>query len=118
MSAAQPLGGVFHLGGKAKKRTYHYSPATVLFIARPGLSRAFGQVIAVVCAPSCHVPALKVKTSEFKNKFEIHHTAHTMDCDDPELDAFKSNLVALIGVIELGKNAALLSNLCPNASDP
>ena len=60
-----------------------------------------------------------VKTSwSFKIKFEIHHTAHALDFDDPELDAFESNLVALIRVRELGKIAALLSNLCPNASDP
>ena len=41
-----------------------------------------------------------------------------MDSDDPDLEAFKSNLCRILGERELGKAAALVSNLCPNASDP
>ena len=41
-----------------------------------------------------------------------------MDSNDPDLKAFKSNLFQILGVRELGKAAALVSNLCPNASDP
>ena len=41
-----------------------------------------------------------------------------MDSDgDPDLEAFKSNLCRILER-KLGKAAALLSNLCPNASDP
>ena len=41
-----------------------------------------------------------------------------MDSNDPDLEAFKSNLFRIFGERELGKAAALVSNLCPNASDP
>ena len=41
-----------------------------------------------------------------------------MDSDDPDLEAFKSNLCRILRERELGKAAALVSNLCPNASDP
>ena len=40
-----------------------------------------------------------------------------MDSDDPDLEAFKSNLCRILGERELGKAAALVSNLCPNASE-
>ena len=40
-----------------------------------------------------------------------------MDGDDPDLEAFKSNLRRILRARELGKTAALVSNLCPNASD-
>ena len=40
-----------------------------------------------------------------------------MDSDDPDLKAFKSNLCRIFGERELGKAAASVSNLCPNASD-
>ena len=41
-----------------------------------------------------------------------------MDSDDPDLEAFKSNLCLILRERELGKAAALVSNLCPNTSDP
>ena len=41
-----------------------------------------------------------------------------MDGDDPDLEAFKSNLRRILRARELGKTAALVSNLCPNASEP
>ena len=41
-----------------------------------------------------------------------------MDSDDPELQAFESNLCRILRERELGKAAALKSNLCPNALDP
>ena len=40
-----------------------------------------------------------------------------MDSDDPDLVAFESNRHAIIQARELGKTEALVSNLCPNASD-
>ena len=40
-----------------------------------------------------------------------------MDFDDPDLEAFESNLRAIIRARELGRTAAFVSNLCPNASD-
>ena len=40
-----------------------------------------------------------------------------MNIDDPDLEALKSNLVEYLER-ELGKAAALVSNLCQNASDP
>ena len=40
-----------------------------------------------------------------------------MDSNDPDLEAFKSNLFRIFGERKLGKAAALVSNLCPNASD-
>ena len=47
---------------------------------------------AVVCAPCTHVK----KILRFKIEFEIQHTAHTMESDDPDLEAFESNLRAII----------------------
>ena len=41
-----------------------------------------------------------------------------MDSDDPDLQAFESNLRRILREREIGKAAALKSNLCPNASDP
>ena len=41
-----------------------------------------------------------------------------MECDDPDLQAFKSNLRRILRERESGKTAALVSNLCPNVSDP
>ena len=41
-----------------------------------------------------------------------------MDSDDPDLQAFESNLRRILRERELGKAAALAPNLCPNASDP
>ena len=41
-----------------------------------------------------------------------------MEGDDPGFEAFESNLSATIQARELGKNAALVSNLCLKASDP
>ena len=40
-----------------------------------------------------------------------------MDTNDPDLEAFESNL-GIIRARELGKTAALASNLYLNASDP
>ena len=36
----------------------------------------------------------------------------------PDLEAFESNLSAIIWARQLGKTAELVSNLCPNPSDP
>ena len=55
---------------------------------------------------TCHEPKLKSFYVQ-EIKFEIKHTAHTMDCNDPNLEAFESNLRAMTR----GKNAALASNL-------
>ena len=41
-----------------------------------------------------------------------------MDGDDPDLEAFESNIRRIIRARESGKTAALVSNLCLNASDP
>ena len=41
-----------------------------------------------------------------------------MDSYDPDLQAFESNLRRILRKREIGKAAALKSNLCPNASDP
>ena len=41
-----------------------------------------------------------------------------MDCNDPDSEAFKSNVHAIFRARESGKTAALVSNLCPNTSDP
>ena len=41
-----------------------------------------------------------------------------MDSNDPDLEAFESNLRRILWERELGKAAALVPNLCPNASDP
>ena len=41
-----------------------------------------------------------------------------MDSNDPDLEAFESNLSAIIWARQLGKTAELVSNLCPNPSDP
>ena len=41
-----------------------------------------------------------------------------MNRDDPDLEAFKSNVCQILEEKELGKAAALVSILCPNASDP
>ena len=41
-----------------------------------------------------------------------------MDRDDPDLEAFKSNLCLILRERELGTAASLVSNLCPNTSDP
>ena len=51
-------------------------------------------------------------------EFKIQHTSRTMDCDEPDLDAFESNLCAIIRARESGTTAALVSNLCPKSSDP
>ena len=39
-------------------------------------------------------------------------------CNHPDLEAFESNLCAMNLVRELGETAALVSDLCPNESDP
>ena len=54
----------------------------------------------------------------FKIEFEIQHTVHTMDCYDPDFEAFVSNFRPILRARESGKTAALVSNLCPKASDP
>ena len=36
-----------------------------------------------------------------KIEFEIQHTAHTMDCNNPDLEAFESNLHPIALEIEL-----------------
>ena len=77
-------------------------------------SKLFGQVITVVDSTSTHVPMLK----SFKIEFEIQHTVHTMDCYDPDFEAFESNFRPILRARESGKTAALVSNLCPKASDP
>ena len=41
-----------------------------------------------------------------------------MDCYDSDLEAFESNLRAIIRARELGKTAALVSKFCTNATDP
>ena len=41
-----------------------------------------------------------------------------MDSNDPDLEAFESNLRRILLERELGKAAALVPNLCPYASDP
>ena len=41
-----------------------------------------------------------------------------MNSDDPDLEAFKSNICRILGERKFDKAAALVSNLCPNASDP
>ena len=41
-----------------------------------------------------------------------------MKCDDPDFGAFESNLCTIIWAGKLDKTAALVSNLCPDASDP
>ena len=41
-----------------------------------------------------------------------------MDSNDPDLEAFKSNLRRILRERELGKAAALVPNLCQNESDP
>ena len=41
-----------------------------------------------------------------------------MDSDDPDLQAFESNLRRILRERELGKAAALVPNLWPNVSDP
>ena len=45
-------------------------------------------------------------------------TAHTMDGDDPDLEAFESNLRPILRARELGKTVALVSSLFLNLSDP
>ena len=40
-----------------------------------------------------------------------------MNCAGPYFEGFESNLRAIIWARELGKTAALVSNLCPNASE-
>ena len=51
------------------------------------------------------------RTSELLLKSEVTGA-------DPGLEAFESNLNAIIQARELGKTAALVSNLCQKASDP
>ena len=41
-----------------------------------------------------------------------------MDCDEPDLEAFESNLGEIIRARDSGKTPALVSNLSPNSSDP
>ena len=41
-----------------------------------------------------------------------------MDSNDPDLEAFESNLSAKIWARQLDKTVELVSNLCPNPSDP
>ena len=50
----------------------------------------------------------------------MKHTSHTIDGtgNDPDLEAFESNLPVITRARKLVKYAALVSNLCPNASDP
>ena len=54
----------------------------------------YGQMITDVHAPSGHVPM--AKRLSFTIEFEIQDTAHTVDSNDPDLEAFKSNLRAII----------------------
>ena len=44
---------------------------------------------------------------------------HTIDCNDPDLEAFKCNLHAIIRAWQTGKNAALVpvSNILPNTQN-
>ena len=42
----------------------------------------------------------------------------SVDCDDPDLEAFEPTLCAIVQVRVLDKTATLVSNLCQNASDP
>ena len=46
------------------------------------------------------------------------YCTYTMDCNDPDLEVFESNLCLILPARESGKTSALVSNLCPNASDP
>ena len=64
--------------------------ATVLVLARPGL---FRQEITVEPDPAVCAPVKNVL--KFKIEFEIQHDAHTLDCNDPDLEAFESNLCAI-----------------------
>ena len=41
-----------------------------------------------------------------------------MNSDNPHLQAFEFNLRRILRERDFGKAAALVSNLCPNASDP
>ena len=77
-------------------------------------------MITVVCAPSGHVPTFKCfKVLSLNSNSYSPHSAHTMplDGDDPDLEAFESNFCAIIRARELGKNAAVVSNFYPNASE-
>ena len=50
----------------------------------------------------------RFKVSTFEIESEILNTAHKMNCDDPDFEAFESILRAIIRVRALGKTAALV----------
>ena len=54
----------------------------------------------------------------FKMQYTARLGSHTIDCNDPDLQVFESNLPAIIRARELGENSALVSHLCSNATVP
>ena len=54
----------------------------------------------------------------FKMQYTARLGSHTIDCNDPDLQVFESNLPAIIRARELGENSALVSHLCSNATGP
>ena len=71
------------------------------------------EVITVVLALSCHLPMLKCfDFLRLNSKSKTLHTQWTV------MILIESNLYAIIWTGDLGKTAALVSNLCPNESDP
>ena len=66
-------------------------PLSSLTVDRWGL---FGQMITDVSFHSGHVSMLKLfRVSRLNHEFEIQHTAHRMDCDDPDLEALNQIFV-------------------------
>ena len=91
-----------------------FAPRDPCHWAQCSPSGLFCQVITVVACPSGHVPMVKcfnVLTWRLNSKSLTLHTQWTV------IEAFESNLCAIIQARKLGRTAALVSNLCPNASD-
>ena len=68
-------------------------------------------MIPVVDSLSSNIPILKLfKVLKLNLKSS---TAHTMDCNDSDFEAFESNLCQILQVRALGKTALLLQHKCP-----
>ena len=80
--------------------------ATELSLDHPGFLAKYSLLCKLQAVTYPRLNVLK-----FKIEFEIQHAAHTMVGNDPDLQAFESNLRRILPERKLGKAAALVSNL-------
>ena len=88
-----------------------------VYVSPSGPFQAFGQ-LTTIGTQQLHSSAARIKLFQScKIEFKIQYTAHTKDSYDSDLEAFESNIHALIQAQEECQNSTLVSNPCPNTSE-